>query len=145
MKRVWKLNSFLKANLVNEGIFIFEFGNTVDCNRILAKRPWNFNGALLIFSHLEGDERRVDLVLKKVSFWVQIHALQLRHMTAQMGRLVSKCLGMYKNSNARHGEWLGDVVSRSGFSWLLLGPYAGGQWSRLGQLNPRCYFDMKSF
>lgn len=93
LKRIWNLNSYLKVNSVNEGVFVFEFGNNVDCNRLLAKHRWNFNGALLIFCLLEGDERPADLKLVKVPFWIQIHGLQLRHMTTQVGRVIGSRLG----------------------------------------------------
>lgn len=69
---------------------LFEFGSSTEYNKILFKQPWNFNGVLLIFSRLEGEEHPTNLHLTMVPFWVQIHGLQLRHMTVQIGRMIAK-------------------------------------------------------
>lgn len=68
LSRIWQLNSSLKVSALGEAMFVFEFGSTTECNRILYKQPWNFNSALLIFSRLEGKERPTDLKLTMVPF-----------------------------------------------------------------------------
>lgn len=77
MSHIWSLKAALKTSAVEEGLFIFEFRSVAECNMIMFKQPWNFNGALLIFNRLDGDKCPSDLMLNLVSFWVQIHGLQL--------------------------------------------------------------------
>lgn len=39
LKQIWRLNSPLKVSSVDDGVFVFEFGNSNDCNRILLRQP----------------------------------------------------------------------------------------------------------
>lgn len=81
LKRIWKLDFSLKVSTIGEDVFVFEFGDITECNKILHKQSWKIKGALLIFKRLEGDKCPMDLVLNLVPFWIPIHGLNFNYMT----------------------------------------------------------------
>lgn len=85
--------NLLRVSIVGRGTFAFEFGNAIECARILHKQPWKFNGSLLIFTRLEGDERTINITLNVASFWIQMHDLRFHNMSRTIGKKVGSKIG----------------------------------------------------
>lgn len=93
LNSIWRTNAPANFFAIGEGIFLVGFENSVDCNKVLAWQPWQFNNSLMVFKKAEGNERIVDLVLKEVPLWVQAHGLELQLLTRYMGELLGHKIG----------------------------------------------------
>ncbi|KAL8473856.1 hypothetical protein ACS0TY_030640 [Phlomoides rotata] len=93
MKRIWKVADDLTISNMGEGLFIFEFGDELECNRVLIKQPWNFSDSLIILAKIEGFEKPNDISLNVVPFWIYIYGLLFNLMLKTMGVAIGNQLG----------------------------------------------------
>lgn len=66
-------------------VYLFHFFHLVDLRRVLASRPWSFDGHLLILHHLQPEETSTSTPLYHVSFWVQVYELPTGFMSTGVG------------------------------------------------------------
>lgn len=78
---------------------------------IIENQPWNFRGSLILLNQILGDEYPTELALHTVSFWVQIHGLQLRAMNKAVGEDVGALIGeVFKISCDDEGTSIGQCL-----------------------------------
>lgn len=90
---IWKPNVPAIISMVGEGVYIAAFENIGDCNKVVAKQPWQLNGSLLAFRKAQGDENIEELRINEVPFWIQIHGLQVQLRTRYVGELIGNRVG----------------------------------------------------
>lgn len=93
LNAIWRPSAPVKIHAVGEGIFVAEFQNTVDCNKILAKQPWQLSSSLMVFKRINGEEKISEIQLNEVPFWVQIHGLEFQLMTRYAGEVLGSKIG----------------------------------------------------
>lgn len=93
------LNSIRKPNApanvyaIGEGIYLVGFESMLDCNKVLARQPWQLSNNLMVFKKAIGNEKIASLVLNEVPFWVQIHGLEIQLLTRYVGELLGNKVG----------------------------------------------------
>lgn len=93
LNAIWKPSSPVTLYAIGESIYMVGFENATDCNRVLAKQPWQLSNALMVFKKATGNEKVADLILNEVPFWVQIHGLEIQLHTRYVGELIGNKIG----------------------------------------------------
>lgn len=55
LNAIWRPSSLPTIYAVGEGIYVADFENVADCNRILAKQSWHLSNTLMIFKKIVGN------------------------------------------------------------------------------------------
>lgn len=93
LRVIWNVANRMEATLLGENLFMFSFHEARDCDRIIAKQPWNYRGSILLLDRIRGDECPSELALMEVPFWIQTHDLQLRAMNKRAGEEIGALIG----------------------------------------------------
>ncbi|KAL0345887.1 UNVERIFIED_CONTAM: hypothetical protein Sradi_4420000 [Sesamum radiatum] len=73
----------------------FRFNHPIDQIRTMERSSWNFNKNILILNEVEPDDNRHDIDLNWCAFFVQVHGLPLRQMTAEIARYIGDRLSKF--------------------------------------------------
>ncbi|GLT82659.1 hypothetical protein SLE2022_010180 [Rubroshorea leprosula] len=94
MNLSWKLKQEMKIIEDGEKIFLYQFSNRFDLDKVLQKAPWNFSNSLIILKKVS-----VTLELKQHDystnpFSIHLHKLPMRLRSERVVRVVSSSIGM---------------------------------------------------
>ncbi|XP_075665851.1 uncharacterized protein At4g02000-like [Castanea sativa] len=104
---LWKPNRGLQVSDIGDDLFLAEFGDGKDKQKVLEMCPWSFEKQLIIMKESEGDLVPKDIEMKQSPSWVQIFNLPLKSRTKDTGWAIGSKLG----------EVLEVDVSDSGVQW----------------------------
>ncbi|KAK9984263.1 hypothetical protein SO802_033788 [Lithocarpus litseifolius] len=107
LRMLWKPNRGLQISKIEEELFLVEFGDGKDKQKVLDMCPWSFEKQMIIMKGFEGELVPKDIVMKWSPFWVQIFNLPLKIRTKETGWTIGSKLG----------EVLEVDVSDSGVQW----------------------------
>lgn len=93
LNAIWKPSSPATVYTIGENVYLVSFECMADCNRILAKQPWNLSNTLMVFKKAFDNEKIAELSFSEVSFWVQAHGLEIQLHTRYVGELLGNKLG----------------------------------------------------
>ena len=93
LRMLWKPNKSLQISEIEDELFMAEFGDTKDKQRVLNMCPWSFEKQLVILQEFEGELVPKDIVMKWSPFWVQIFNLPLKSRTKETGWTIGAKLG----------------------------------------------------
>lgn len=93
LNAIWKPSALANLFAIGDGVFMAGFENAIDCNKVLARQPWQLSNSLMVFKKAVGNEKIADLVLNEVPFWVQIHDLEIQLLTRYVGELLGSKIG----------------------------------------------------
>lgn len=93
LNSIWKPSSPVNVYAIGDGIYLVGFENSVDCNKVLARQPWQLSNNLMVFKKAIGNEKIADLSLNEVPFWVQVHGLEIQLLTRYVGELLGNKIG----------------------------------------------------
>ena len=93
MRMLWKPNKSLQISKIEDELFMVEFGDAKDKQRVMEMCPWNFEKQLVILQEFEVELVPKDIVMKWSPFWVQIFDLPLKSRTKEMGWAIGAKLG----------------------------------------------------
>lgn len=93
LNSIWRPSAPATIYAIGEGIYLVGFENSTDCNKVLARQPWQLSNSLMVFKRAVGNERIADLVLNEIPFWVQIHGLELQLLTRYVGEVLGNKVG----------------------------------------------------
>ena len=78
---------------VGERLFLFQFEDGVEKDRVLQKQPWSFNKSLMVLKEMDGLLQPKEVNMEWCPFRVQIHGLPLGLMNEKIGIVISEALG----------------------------------------------------
>lgn len=107
LRMLWKPNKGVQISKIEEELYLVEFGDGRDKQKILDMCPWSFKKQLIIMKEFEGELVPKDIVMKWSPFWIQIFNLPLNSRTKETGWTMWSKLG----------EVLEVEVSDSGVQW----------------------------
>ena len=87
---VWKVFAGMTITKVGNIMFVFQFEDIMEKERVLLCQPWSFNKSMLILSSFDGKSKPEEVNLQWCSFWVQIHGLSLGLMTEKIGTVLEE-------------------------------------------------------
>ena len=107
LRMLWKPNQGLQISKIDEEMFLVEFGDGKDKQKVLEMCPQCFEKQLIVLKEFEGQLVPRDIEMKHCPFWVQIFNLPLKSRTKETGWTIGSTLG----------EVLDVDVSNSGVHW----------------------------
>ncbi|KAL9672600.1 hypothetical protein QQ045_028852 [Rhodiola kirilowii] len=107
MRNAWNVQNRAAFMEVAQNLFVVKFLRNTECNRVLYGGPWNYMGAVIPMKRRVKGMQPRNVVLERISIWLQIHNLPLEVMLEKVARKVAAVAG----SVIRVNELTGDVVS----------------------------------
>ena len=70
LSMIWKVSSCMVVKEVGERLFVFQFEDNMDKERVFMKQPWTINKSLLILANFDGQSKPEEVMLQWCPFWV---------------------------------------------------------------------------
>ncbi|KAF3440719.1 hypothetical protein FNV43_RR19005 [Rhamnella rubrinervis] len=97
--KIWNLKGKIKVEVVEENIFKFVFAEIREKEDVFRRRPWSFNGSLLILKEWSSGLQLREIVFNTSTFTVQIHGLPPRFFNLENAEKIGNMIGLlYKES-----------------------------------------------
>ncbi|KAK7844003.1 uncharacterized protein CFP56_011704 [Quercus suber] len=93
MRMLWKTNKGVQISEIEDDLFLVEFGDGKDKQKILDMCPWSFEKQLVLMQEFEGEQIPKDIVMKWAPFWIQIFNLPLKSRTKEAGWTIGSKIG----------------------------------------------------
>ena len=93
LRMLWKPNRGLQISEIDEEMFLVEFGDGKDKQKVLEMCLWSFEKQLIVLKEFDGELVPRDIEMKHYPFWVQIFNLPLKSRTKEMGWAIGSPLG----------------------------------------------------
>lgn len=93
MLRLWKPRGSVVFKEVQDRLWLFEFSNNFDKEKVLQGRPWLFDRFLLLLYDFDGVTPPVQMSFSHSPFWVQIHDMPILCMNRGVGLKIGASLG----------------------------------------------------
>ena len=90
---LWRSRNGFKIQNLGDHIMLFTFDNKSDVDRVLASEPWSFDKHLVVMQKYEHETAIEELSFNRACFWVQLHGIPLRYMTAEAAVKISSVIG----------------------------------------------------
>jgi hypothetical protein len=78
---------------LQDNLWLFEFDEEDDKNRVMAGRPWSFNRHILVSNEFDGQCPPFQMTFMHSPVWIQIHDMPLLCMTKGIGSKIRASLG----------------------------------------------------
>ncbi|XWS50373.1 hypothetical protein CRYUN_Cryun12cG0082400 [Craigia yunnanensis] len=105
----WKVSTSMIIKEVGNRLFVFQFRDTMEKERVLLCQLWPFNKSLLILENFDGKTKPDEVNLQWCSFWVQIHDFPLGLMTEKIGAVLGESIEDVEKVNTE-GDQMAWVV-----------------------------------
>ncbi|KAJ8625333.1 hypothetical protein MRB53_033863 [Persea americana] len=89
----WGNFNATEINITSKGHFAFHFVSQADIDRVVTRGPWVFDGVLMGFQQVKGNQRYDDVEVSKLSFWVHLHSLPLNYFREPIVRMIGETIG----------------------------------------------------
>lgn len=93
LTRLWRPLGMMSFREVLDQLWIFEFFDLADKEKMLRGRPWSFDRILLVLNDFTGNTPPSQIAFTHSSFWVQVHNMPLICMTRGVGQKIGATLG----------------------------------------------------
>ena len=91
--RAWHPTGCVSFKEVGTNLFLIDFENQWDKDRILEGRPWTFDGDLVSLVDFDGVTPPSQLDFDKADFWVRMYDLPLACMSVEVGNQIGATMG----------------------------------------------------
>lgn len=94
MQTIWKLQGNVKFRKVGTNLFIVEFQDVQDLQKVQdGTRPWTFDQNLLCITNYDRRLSPQQIIFNKEPIWVQLHNIPLSMMNHTYGEKIGKIIG----------------------------------------------------
>ena len=126
MVQWWRPEESFTFKVLGDNLFLIEFVDPKDKERVLDGRPWVFEGSLFLVEDIDGTKAPSQFTFDKVAFWVRMIDLPLACMSGDIGHKIGASVGIVEavDTNARDMGW-GEYL-RVKISLDLANPSNGG-------------------
>ncbi|GMP94414.1 hypothetical protein CsSME_00043880 [Camellia sinensis var. sinensis] len=93
IRGAWRIRGELSISPWNDNVYLFQFSDGDDRNRVLRDCPWSVMGKLLALQPLQTGQTVEEMEFRWCSFWVQVHGLPLNNLTKQNGEILGNRIG----------------------------------------------------
>ncbi|OMO72810.1 hypothetical protein COLO4_27452 [Corchorus olitorius] len=102
----WKLEMGLVIKEVGAKLYMFQFEDKPERDRVLVTQPWHFNRVLLALQPYDGIEKPESIVFDTCPFWVRIFDLPPIMMTEKIGAAVGSVIGPVLEVDHQWGSFI---------------------------------------
>jgi hypothetical protein len=93
LSRILRLAGSVVLKELQDNLWLFEFDEEDDKNRVMAGRPWSFSHHILVLKEFDGQCPPSQMTFMHSPVWVQIHGMPLLCMTKGIGSKIGASLG----------------------------------------------------
>ncbi|XP_042988686.1 uncharacterized protein LOC122316216 [Carya illinoinensis] len=104
MKRAWRLVRGVKFRDLHSNIFLANFEDLRDKEKVLREGPWSFDKHLLLVQEVDGNKQVQQIKIREASFWVRLHDLPLRARNDRVGHRIGAKIGRVLEVDLDSGE-----------------------------------------
>ena len=90
---IWRIVGGVKIKELQDSLWLFEFSDVVDKNRIMEGRPWSYDRKILVLNEFDGRTPPSQMDFSQSPMWVQVHDLPLLYMNKVVGTKLGESLG----------------------------------------------------
>ncbi|KAL0016646.1 hypothetical protein SO802_003715 [Lithocarpus litseifolius] len=90
---LWRAKKGFKIQKIGDHEMLFSFETKEDVDSILSSEPWSFNKHLVIMQRYDHEQPFQDVKFEKTTFWVQVHGLPMKYMTAATAEKICGVVG----------------------------------------------------
>jgi hypothetical protein len=103
----WKPSESLSFKVLGDNLFLIEFINPKDKEKVLEGRPWVFEGSLFLVEDFNGTKTPSQFSWDRAAFWVRMVNLPLACMDREVGRKIGSTVGIVEavDTDARGMGW----------------------------------------
>jgi hypothetical protein len=91
--RIWRITRRVIFKELDDNIWLFEFEEVDDLQRVLDGRPWSFDRQILVINEFDGKTPPAHMAFKQSLFWVQVHDMPLLCMTKGIAAKIGESMG----------------------------------------------------
>ncbi|OMO61454.1 hypothetical protein CCACVL1_23510 [Corchorus capsularis] len=106
LHQAWRLEGDLIVQEVGERLFVFEFQDALEKDRVLVSQPWSFKKALLVLKDYDGIQHPESIQFNKCPFWVRLFYLPLRLQNERVGIAVGEAIGEVLDIDPNWGRFM---------------------------------------
>jgi hypothetical protein len=93
MLRLWGVSRGITVQDMGDNLFVFQFKNAYERDRVMSGTPWLFDNHLLALNEFDGSCPASKIQFHHCCFWVHFHGVPLYYMTKLTGERVGGTLG----------------------------------------------------
>ena len=93
MLRLWGLACGITIQTIGANLFVFQFKDEFERERVLQGTPWLFDNHLLALNVFDGSGPAQQVRFTHSCFWVQLHGVPMIYMTKETGERVGNAIG----------------------------------------------------
>lgn len=93
MRKIWWPVKPMHISDLDSKLFIAEFDDARDKERVHRDGPWTFEKHLVLVSEVDGFKQIHEIKLEEALLWVRIHNLPLVARNEYMGNVIGNSLG----------------------------------------------------
>lgn len=90
---LWRVVGRVTFRELHDNLWLFEFSDGEDKNRVMEGRPWSFDRQILALQDFDGKTPPAHMTFNSSVFWVQIHDMPLVCMTKSVGTKIGASMG----------------------------------------------------
>ncbi|XWS16514.1 hypothetical protein CRYUN_Cryun34aG0095000 [Craigia yunnanensis] len=93
LQNIWKISVRLVIKEVRDRMFVFQFEDGAEKDKVLMRQPWSFIKCLIVLKEFDGMSSPNEVDMNWRPFWVQIHGLPLGLMSEKIGIMLGEAIG----------------------------------------------------
>jgi hypothetical protein len=93
LSQLWRTVGSVMFKEVQDNIWLFEFTDKDDKERVLEGRPWSFDRHILVLNDFDGSIPPSQMEFTHSPFWVQVHDMPLLCMNKAVGMRIGESMG----------------------------------------------------
>lgn len=95
MNAIWKTMEGCDIRSLDSNLFIFQFFNLKDKERVLEGRPWSFDNHLLILEETTGDVQPSKISFSSSLFWIRVYDIPLNKRIEATAKGIGETMGKF--------------------------------------------------
>ncbi|KAJ4827618.1 hypothetical protein Tsubulata_032480 [Turnera subulata] len=92
---IWNPRKGVEASEIGSNLFLFQFNDNKDIERVLEGEPWHFDRHILVLQKISGDEQPSTIAPSKTPIWAHLYDVPLRLRSEGLTPMVVRQLGKY--------------------------------------------------
>lgn len=90
---IWKIINPLSFTVLGDNFFLIDFSDPLDKERVLAGKPWVWEGNLFLVEDFDGITPPLQFSFDKAAFWVRMINMPLTCMCREIGQKIEASTG----------------------------------------------------
>ncbi|OMP02012.1 reverse transcriptase [Corchorus capsularis] len=104
--QVWKLRQDMLVQEVGDRLFVFQFADVLERDRVFVSQPWLFHKALLVLREFDGVQQPESITFETCPFWVKASGIPFQMRNERVGIAVGESMGRVLDVDVTSGRYL---------------------------------------